>query len=83
MNARKKKLTLNYDKSHDILYVSIGLPKPSYCADDIEGVLIRRAIQTDRLSGVTIMDFSQRSKEQLKKIIPFKLEIEDLFKVTF
>lgn len=82
MNVRKRKVTINYDKDHDILYVSIGTPKPSYCDDDIEGVLIRRSMETNRLSGVTIMDFSRKNKEQLKRIIPFKLDINDLYRLS-
>lgn len=80
MNARKKRITVNYDKDHDVLYVAIGNPKPSYCDDDIEGVLIRRAMDSNRLSGVTIMDFSRKTREQLQRIIPFKVDINDLYR---
>ncbi|HBC94325.1 MAG TPA: hypothetical protein DCZ10_15860 [Pelotomaculum sp.] len=80
MSARRRKLTLNYDKEHDVMYVSLGAPKPSYCDDDIEGVLIRRSLESNRLSGVTIMDFSRKTKEQLKRIIPFNLDISELYR---
>lgn len=80
MNVRKNRITVDYDREHDVLYVSLGKPKPSYCDDDIEGVLIRRTMDTNRLSGVTIMDFSRKTRDQLKRIIPFKVDISELYK---
>ncbi|WP_413780315.1 DUF2283 domain-containing protein [Anaeroselena agilis] len=79
MNGRKRKLTLNYDTEHDILYVSLGTPRPSYCSRDVDGILIRNSFNDGRFSGVTIMDFSKRTKEQLQKVIPVKLDIENLY----
>ncbi len=82
MNARRRKLTLNYDENHDVLYVSLGTPKPSYCDNDIDGVLIRRSIKSNRLSGLTIMDFSKKNKEQLKRIIPYKINLDELYNLV-
>lgn len=70
---------MSYDNKHDVLYVSIGKPQPSYCDNDINGVLIRRSIVNNRYSGVTIMDFSRKSKDQLKTIIPFKIDLDKLY----
>lgn len=83
MNANKNKLNLNYDKDNDVLYVSMGKPKPSYCEEDLNGVLIRRSFQNNKYSGVTIMDFSKKSKEQLRSSIPFKIDVDELYKPIF
>lgn len=71
-------LMLNYDKNYDILYVSIGFPVPSYVTEDIDGILIRHSLVGDKLSGVTILDFSQKTKNQLYDAIPFVLDIDKL-----
>jgi len=82
MSVRNIKLTLNYDSDHDVMYVSIGQPKPSYCDNDVDGILIRRSADSNRLSGVTIMDFSKRDKELLKAVIPFKIDVNELYQVA-
>lgn len=69
-------LAVNYDRDHDVLYISIGEPVPSYVDDDFDGVLIRRSYQDDVYSGVTILDFSSRDTEKLKLMIPFMLDFE-------
>ena len=51
MKGRRRKLVLNYDRDHDVLYVSLGAPKPSYADEDIDGILVRRTFDGDRLSG--------------------------------
>lgn len=82
MSVRKRKINISYDKDHDVLYVSLGAPKPSYCDTDIEGILIRRAMDNNRLSGITIMDFSRKTREQLKRTIPFKVDINQLYEYS-
>lgn len=77
MSVRKQRLIVNYDRDHDVLYVSVGRPKPSYCDQDLDGILIRKSFQNDSFSGVTIMDFSKKTKEQLKKSVP--LDVEDIY----
>lgn len=79
MIGRRRKLVLNYDRDHDVLYVSLGAPKPSYADEEIDGILVRRTFDGDRLSGVTIMDFSMRSKKELQERIPFKLNVDELY----
>lgn len=78
MNVTLGELNIGYDQEYDILYVSIGAPVPSYCDKDIEGVLFRKAMNSHELSGVTIMDFSQKTKSQLKRILPPEISVDEL-----
>ncbi|MGB9858833.1 MAG: DUF2283 domain-containing protein [Moorellaceae bacterium] len=65
-------LVLNYDKEHDVLYISLGEPVPSYSEEDgAEGVLIRYSLATGEVSGATILDYSKRDKKELLKLLPF------------
>lgn len=53
-------LRFNYDKKNDILYISIGAPKPSYGDELEEGIVIRKDFTTDEITGITIFDFRKR-----------------------
>ncbi len=72
----KGKPALNYDQEHDVLYISLGPPVPSYSDEDgVRGVLIRRAIGTGEITGATIIDYSKRDKKQLQKVLPFRVNL--------
>jgi len=53
-------LNYNYDCSHDVLYISIDTPRPSYGDDLSDGIIVRYDIDTDELTGVTILDCKTR-----------------------
>jgi len=53
-------LNYNYDCSHDILYISIDAPRPSYGDDLSEGIIVRYDMITDELTGVTILNCKTR-----------------------
>ncbi|MCF8010931.1 MAG: DUF2283 domain-containing protein [Clostridiales bacterium] len=71
----QKTLKIDYDKEHDILYISINKPTPSYSNEEgWKGVFIRREIDSDIITGATILDYSKRSINSLKKHIPFNVD---------
>ncbi|HAP93500.1 MAG TPA: hypothetical protein DCM26_02600 [Desulfotomaculum sp.] len=75
----KDKPVLNYDREHDVLYISLGRPAPSYSDEDgVRGVLIRRAIGTGEITGATIIDYSKRDKKQLQKVLPFRVNQKEV-----
>lgn len=80
MYATLSELNIGYDPDHDILYVTIGEPVPSYCDEDIEGVLFRKSMNSHKLSGVTIMDFSKKNESQLTRILPLEIDVVKLRK---
>lgn len=68
-----------YDADHDVLYISIGDPVPSYSDEDsIKGVFIRRAFEDNRVTGATIIDYSKRNKQVLMGVLPFKINLEKI-----
>jgi len=74
-----KNLILDYDQRHDILYVSIGNPVPSYSNEEkLKGVYVRKAIGTEKITGATVMDYSKRDKQTLGKYIPFKVDFHNV-----
>jgi len=51
---------LEYDKDNDVLYVTFGPPRPSYCAKEIDGIFVMKDVKTSEYSGLKILDFSER-----------------------
>jgi uncharacterized protein YuzE len=48
---------LSYDRDADVLYVSIGSPRPAYTYEEEEGLLLRKDPKSQELVGVTILDY--------------------------
>lgn len=69
---------VNYDLDNDILYLSFGDPKPSYSENFDKGVYLRKDMNTDELTGITIMDFSKRTKELQNLNFPGNVTFEEL-----
>ncbi|HBQ28035.1 hypothetical protein HX99_02345 [Peptococcaceae bacterium SCADC1_2_3] len=57
------KLDVSYDHDNDILYISFGSPRPSYCVTEVDDIFIMKDVETDEYSGVTIMDFQERLED--------------------
>ena len=58
--SKNKGLRLSYDKDADVLYVSVGPPKPAICETLNNGVVVRYDEKTDRIIGFTVIDFIKR-----------------------
>lgn len=79
---KSQKVDIKYDKASDVLYISFGPPRPSYCAAENDDVFIMKDIQTDDYSGITILDFSERLNDgSLYSIsLPFEFDFKLLDK---
>jgi uncharacterized protein YuzE len=53
-------LNIDYDSEVDVLYVSFGKPKPAICVEVSAGDLVRVDAYTDKIVGITIIDFKKR-----------------------
>ena len=69
-------LQFNYDKENDILYISINRLKPSYSKEDIPGIITRRDIETDELTGITILDFCTRLKDNSLQALELPIKVD-------
>lgn len=65
----KTPIRINRDVSGDVLYISFGEPRPSYSEEIGDGVYARYDMLTDELTGITILDFSKRSKDDIVQTI--------------
>lgn len=71
-------INYDYDEDEDILYVTIGKPTPSVSEEIEEGILIRRDIKTHKLTGVTILDYKDRIKNNEKINIPKEFDLSSI-----
>lgn len=75
-----KKVRISYDKENDLLYVSFGPPRPSYCDAEIDDVFIMKDTETKEYSGFKILDFSERLNDgSLYELdLPFSFDLKEL-----
>ena len=50
---------LSYDRDADVLYISIGTPRPAYTYEEEEGLLLRKEPRSKEVVGVTILDYEE------------------------
>ena len=73
---------INYDSAYDVLYYKIGDTSNSYGDEDIDDIIILRDLDTDAVTGYTIMNFKhicdEKSEvyEELEKIIDVEKALE-------
>lgn len=68
-------LTINYDKKNDILYLSIGNPTDSISEEIDEGVYIRKNIETNKLSGITILNYKYKLINNININVPKEIDL--------
>lgn len=73
-----KKTNINYDINNDVLYISFGEPRPSYVENYDEGILLRYDMDTDELSGITILDFTKRAPELKNLQLPGEVNFDEM-----
>ena len=51
------KLSVLYDQGSDVLYLSMGDPKPALTTEDQDGVLVRTDPESGKPIAVTVVDY--------------------------
>ncbi len=57
--TQRGQFQISYHRDGDVLYISIGSPRPSLTFEDEQGLLLRRDKDTGELTGVTILDYAE------------------------
>jgi uncharacterized protein YuzE len=50
-------LWVSYDEASDVLYLSLGEPRPATTEEDNEGILIRKDPKSGETIGVTVLSY--------------------------
>ncbi len=65
-----------YDKKADVLYISVGDPRPAISEELDDDVLLRRDIQTNEVIGLTILNLSSRfGSLHEAQTLPIEIEV--------
>lgn len=66
-----------YDRDADVLYVSLGRPRPHVSREDpeIEGLYYSFDVDSSQLCGLTIVWYSSQDKRLLSQRIPFPIAL--------
>ena len=59
MAKKLGKIQIEYDEASDVLYLSLGDPRPAVTYESQEGLLIRKDPQTGELVGVTVLAYDR------------------------
>ena len=54
---------IHYDSEADVLYISFGEPRPAEGLDIGDGTILRVDPETEEVVGLTVLDFTKRTKE--------------------
>lgn len=61
----KPTLTWEFDEEADVLYISIGQPKPGVGTDIGDGVIVRYDEKRKEVVGITIVGFRARTLQSI------------------
>lgn len=61
---------IKYDDNHDVLHVYFHPVGFSTDDEEYPGIVIRRAVNDNHVTGLVIMDFSKRDKNSLEQLLP-------------
>jgi len=64
---QKPSLTWYFDDEADVLYISIGEPRPSVGADIGDGTIVRSDEKESEVTGITIIGFRERIMKSFPK----------------
>lgn len=72
-------MRLFYDKEGDVLYLSIGSPRPALSEEVGDDVLVRIDEQTGEVVGLTVLNFSTRfSSLKAPHTLPVEIALKAL-----
>ena len=67
-------IKLDYDPKNDVLYLSFGEPREAISAERDDGLIIRTDPVTDKVIGITVVDFQKHFAGDAAKVLSVDLE---------
>lgn len=61
---------VKYDADHDVLHVFLGPYSPSFDDEDFPGIIVHRSAVDERITGITILDYSKIDSDVLRSALP-------------
>lgn len=70
-----KTMKFDYDRRFDTLYIALGDKSNSYGDDSLDGAILMRDMETEDITGITILSFLKKYRSHLIPKLPDSLEI--------
>lgn len=61
--TQTEKVEVSYDRESDVLYLSIGKPRPAVTRGETNGLLVRADPQTHQVVGLTVLDYEKKFRQ--------------------
>ena len=72
----EKMIQISYDRIGDVLYLSVGDPRPAVSEEIGDDVLLRLDLETGEPVGLTVLNFSARfSDAHPSDVLPVGIEL--------
>ena len=71
---KKRLMQVAYDHQADVLYVSIGEPRPAVSREIGDDVLLRVDSETGDIVGLTVLNLSSRSAHE---VLPVTIDLSE------
>jgi uncharacterized protein YuzE len=78
VKQKTDQLTVSYDKSADVLYITEGKPREAIGEMMNDGIIVRRDAKTKKIFGFTIVDFTDHFSGNKPQRIPLKAHFSAL-----
>lgn len=69
-------LTVNHDQKNDVLYIGLGDRSNSYGDEIFSGIIALFDMDTEELTGITILDFQEKYKSHQLNKLPIPINFE-------
>ena len=56
-------IEVSYDPDGDVLYLSLGNPRPAITRGEKDGLLVRTDPHTDQVVGLTVLDYEKKFRQ--------------------
>lgn len=66
---------VDYDSRFDTLYVAVGDKSNSYGDEDLEGIILMRDMETDDITGFTVLSFFRKLSLKALPKLPQSLNL--------
>jgi uncharacterized protein YuzE len=71
MIGKERRMQLAYDREADVLYLSVGEPRPAISREVGDDLLLRIEAKTGDVVGLTVLNLSTRDSETLPIAVDF------------
>lgn len=83
VNPQINNMKYQYDRDHDVLHLSFGMPTISNGDEPHPGIFIKYADVDDIVTGAVILEFQKCDTNLVNKFLPINVDLDEMKKYLF